>query len=439
MAYTKTLLTLYKFGYKKVSFIPGIGQHVFNFQTTRNYGGVKEGSSLPNWKAVIKSGLNASTYYKLDRCRIDEFKPGQAFTRVSTLPNGVDPVVTIYTQSFEGFFSVPSLVGHLVVDVNKASAVALNTIYKKIREEQQHLNGSAVVAEIGDTIRMFKHPFKSVVDLTNRHVTRLTKERRRLRGSPQQKEESWMNIVSATHLEWSFGMRPLLSDTASIAEALKRFQTEGVLDVPRSKVSSQGKDSTAITDYTTGGMGGDDLYTVVQTSTRTFTTRTVKYTVGLHAPITAPFGSNDRLIEILGFKPENWIPALWEAVPWSFLVDYFTNIGDMISSSCTSDATVKWICKSVKDQTIYTWQESVNEVESARSRRINYCQGSASGTCGSGRLIRTTLVRTVPSTLGIPNLYFKYPLEAGKLANMAALLLSRKSDHRYRNSTSFGI
>jgi hypothetical protein len=52
-------------------------------------------------------------------------------------------------------------------------------------------------------------------------------------------------------------------------------------------------------------------------------------------------------VGLLGFRWEDFIPTVWELIPYSFLVDYFTNIGDVLSAWSHQDFGQRWACKTV--------------------------------------------------------------------------------------------
>jgi hypothetical protein len=274
---------------------------------------------------------------------------------------------------------------------------------------------------------MFKRPFASSVDFTNKRINLLAKARKRLSGTSQQMKKTYSGIVADTYLEYAFGIAPLISDTKAIAEAYARFNHEasGGYIPTRTRVTGKGETTVTANQVTVGQVSSCAI--VYKTTLKRETTFGCKYVCGLSTSHFAAFGTNDRLIQLLGFTPGSWIPAIWEVVPWSFLIDYFTNIGDILQASVTSTAGVTWISKSVKTQTKWSSYSPVDPtLTAARVKADGYTVGSGGGSCGSYEAIRTTLVRTVPTTLGLPSFSASLPSEASKYVNMAALLLSRR-------------
>jgi hypothetical protein len=46
--------------------------------------------------------------------------------------------------------------------------------------------------------------------------------------------------------------------------------------------------------------------------------------------------------EEMGVRARDFLPAVWEAIPYSFLIDYFTNIGDIIEAVSFPLTGIAW-------------------------------------------------------------------------------------------------
>lgn len=284
------------------------------------------------------------------------------------------------------------------------------------------------MAEFGDVLHQFGHPFQSIIDLTNRRLNMLELQARGLRGSVVFRKIKFAEIVASTWLEYAFGLAPLISDTKKAAEALARFHLEVDEDLHRrSKVIARGQSSKATFTQQVGSV--NSTWLIGTNNTKTVTEQRVQYVCGLGASVTAAFGSNERLLELLGFRPQDLLPAAWEVVPWSWLVDYFTNVGDILKAGATSTGQITWISKAV---TQVTTRESVMPIDWERTKTAAFNAGwtklnATTGThLGTSRTIRTTVNRTVGEKLGVPPLVFSLPTGYGQLANMAAVLISKR-------------
>jgi len=391
-----------------------------------NFSGTRSGEKVPDWKTKVANGQSASSPFTSDRSQLVRGTPGEFVLRVSLPPT---PSVVWQTHVWDGYTHPPARPTKLSTSEAKANNDALTSVYRKIAQEQTHMAGASALAEFGDVLRQFGRPYRSIVDLIHRHLDRVSLETRRLRGSKTRKAEKLTEIVASTWLETSFGLIPLISDTRDLAEAVARWQYEysetGVTHA-RTRVVGRGVDTTSST-VTTNTVPTSTWAAGINHTRRTTETR-VQYIAGLSASVLADYGSNERLIQLLGFQPQDFVPAVWEVVPWSWLVDYFTNVGNIISAAATVTAGVTWVNKTVSHRTIHSSVTKLDQKLTAdRVAAFGGVIHSLTGeSMGAFESIRTEMVRTVPPSLGIPSLQFTLPGEMKQLANMAAVLIARK-------------
>lgn len=43
-----------------------------------------------------------------------------------------------------------------------------------------------------------------------------------------------------------------------------------------------------------------------------------------------------------GIMPSQFLPTVWELIPYSWLVDYFTNMGDIVAAACRNYGDLSW-------------------------------------------------------------------------------------------------
>lgn len=436
MSYTKSTVSTYvnNYSYRAYNHNPNLGWQALVptiLNMTSNYELTRTGERVPDYQAKIRAGTQAGSNYSLTAVKIEKVRTISGFViTFDTYSSSPKPGWSkLWKFEFGGLLVTPNPAecSHQTVSLAKAEAAALTGAYNKIRSEYQRLNAAASVAEFGDVIRQFGKPFDAIVDLTNRHLNRLALERRGLKGSTTFKRIKYAEIVASSILEYTFGLSPLISDTKKIAEALARFNSEAKEQYrSRSKIVSKGSDKVVTTAVSNIAPGSGQVS--FQGNTVKTTESGVCYTVGLNTSHIADFNSNDRLIQLCGFEPRDWIPAAWEVVPWSWLVDYFTNVGDILNAGATSTSGVSWIIRSQKLQTTLSRRARFDLVTTNRflPANVRISEVSGDGTFQYD-IVRTSLTRTLPSSLGVPPLVFEHPFNnVGKLINMASVLLSRK-------------
>jgi hypothetical protein len=58
------------------------------------------------------------------------------------------------------------------------------------------------------------------------------------------------------------------------------------------------------------------------------------------------------LAEEAGLRFRDFVPALWEWIPYSFLVDYFTNIGDIIEAASFPKSDLAWCARTYRNTAV---------------------------------------------------------------------------------------
>jgi len=399
-----------------------------DLSVSRHLLGSRTGERMPDWKDKLRRGVNATTNFSSDRYRFEDLKAGAVLLTASIPGN---PGAGNQVHEFKGWgFPPADVLAHLTPDQATAEAEALRIVYNKIRSTSQQWAGASFLVEFGDVLRQFGAPFASIVDLTNKRLNRLELEARGLRGSISFRKAKYASIVASTWLEYAFGLAPLISDTKKAAEALARLrvETEDYFH-PREKAVGRGSSvkTTHNIQQSTPGSGwivGDNV-------TITSTEHRVQYVVGLDSTVHAAYGSNERLRSLMGFNPIDWVPAAWEGVPWSWLIDYFTNVGDILQAGATNTVGVTWISKAVTD---VTTRESVMTLNLPATKSFCNAQGwpyekSLGTELGSSKTVRTSVTRYADAQLSVPPLVFSIPnpvSEWNKYVNVIAVILQKR-------------
>jgi hypothetical protein len=186
------------------------------------------------------------------------------------------------------------------------------------------------------------------------------------------------------------------------------------------RISSGGKDEmkTGLSthyDYIVPQAGS---YNAVLFTDRVRRHHVVRYRGAVYAR--AATTARDRFARF-GFTPSEFVPTAWEVLPWSFLADYFANIGDMLSASVTDTSNVAWVSKSdirTTELTMTSTFGSATTFPPTLKKSINIVR--------PGNMVLTHKSVTRSANVGVPtpSLYFTYPGSNGRLANIAALLAS---------------
>jgi hypothetical protein len=134
----------------------------------------------------------------------------------------------------------------------------------------------------------------------------------------------------------------------------------------------------------------------------------------------------------LGFQAQNFIPTIYELVPYSFLIDYFVNLGGIIEAVCTDTTGVYFVSKTVKQITTVSVSEHFSSWDESWTNGTWHTISLNGELFGYRNYRHVTVTRTIPTSLPIPPLVVSVPgTDSLKWVNMGALLASAR-DFRFR-------
>jgi hypothetical protein len=307
-----------------------------------------------------------------------------------------------------------------------ADNLARARFYKKLYSQSTKFQGLTFVGELRETLHMLRRPASALYSKAHGYLDALSKAKR---ASPK----AWTKQISGLWLEQSFGWKPLIND---VKDAVSAYEA---LVIPKPKpayVTGSGKwefDRTSELDsfHRDGTVIAVHLLSRWrQSQCRLREKHIVRYRGAVRAQVEAPHWSN---WELFGFTPENLVPTAWELLPWSFLVDYFTNIGDILQASITSTRNLTYINKTIIRETQYNGRVDLVE-NSLVGFDSNWKITSEGSQFQDWELKRKRVDRSPNVGISLPTLQLSASLSDGQLFNVAALLGQARALHpqRYR-------
>ncbi len=142
--------------------------------------------------------------------------------------------------------------------------------------------------------------------------------------------------VAAENLAIQFGWAPILSDLAKIAEFQKRYDRR-VNELNRLYSGSGLKRRIDLGSWSASktvnvwAWSTHGIYVNVPVVQNSVARNWAVVKWQPDSPARAIPGSDDFNRKLLGLTPSNIPSAAWELLPWSWLTDYFSNMGDYIS------------------------------------------------------------------------------------------------------------
>jgi len=304
--------------------------------------------------------------------------------------------------------------------MNRADNMALMQVLSRIRDAQAGFQGLTFAGELGEALRMIRNPAQSLRHRLAMHYDRVKKSAHRSKSNAKEIRER----AAGAWLESVFGWRPLLSDIDSGVEELARVMT-----YTPDRVAVRGK--------------GKDLRNLQEGSASTLEWGPLKLKRG---PLITSYLNEVRYYGAIGMESKDisavasrfgvsWsevAPTIWELIPYSFLIDYFTNVGDIINACAVNRAGIKWMAKgtlreATRKRAYLVPETFIYKTSTERTSSSSFRPGRP----GSSTV--RSISRTAVSELGIPTLEFTVPGMSTKWINIAALLSSQKDDRIFMN------
>ena len=373
------------------------------------YTRTRTGVSVDDWRGKILRGENATSTFTGTAINLVNSTPLIASARYRINPFGAyfdqqcaGHVIGKYTNPNPAWTPFTS----------RALAQASSKFLKEVREAESAFSGLIFLGELRETLRMLRRPAEGLQELLKSYLDRLSS--RKGRKGRRLRTDELTKAASQLWLEYAFGWKPLLHDIEDARKAYDAlFRKERIIHV-----SGGGKDfiRRAGNNYT------DDVLEPAASGWQIVwndyidQTEIVRFRGVVRA--LAVTTAQDR-VKLFGFTPGDFLPTAWELLPWSFLIDYFANIGDMLEAVVTDTSKVIWVSKVTIQQ--------MDIVRSGKVRHPGEIVGfgnvlSYGSSVGNVVIRKRTVSRTPTAGFIMPELVFRLPHTDSKLLNIAALL-----------------
>jgi hypothetical protein len=292
-------------------------------QVTIQNGYTSTTEDVENWRDRMSRGVNATGEMSASGTSVD-FAP--MFAEVEYQKGGDPDSVRISTRAGvqSTGASIPLYNDLLGLARNRAKM----RLYQKAISQQRKLQGGVLIGEIRELMAMLRNPARALRASLDAYHNSLRSKKGRVAKKDKQK------VLTDTYLEYAFGWLPLLNDTRDAAEALAANYEKLKREV--------------------------NTFTVSQTETQAEVLQPFIVTLGAHRwSVTKSYKRLDickllgsmasvapspmlRTTRELGFSPYDFVPTVYNLVPWSFVLDYFSNTGEVLDAWAARDIKFEW-------------------------------------------------------------------------------------------------
>lgn len=397
------------------------------------------GTNNPKWKQQVEDHQNATTNMAATYDS-HERRGARASLSFNYLYDGVHRTprtASVRGDMYFGAFAAP-IGGSWTADAEK---IARARYYAQIRNTQRRFMGQVFAGELKETLRMIRNPAEGlrrqignvadkILGLAQqrkisarrlRDLKKATRQRGKKLYEYNRDLRRFVNDVGGTWLENAFGLQPLLADCEDARDALNSLMKHD------QTVKVQAGGHAAYLHNNTVFQSGPDVVGAPIFGLNTLVdkeTYIVRYRGAVDAQAETAYG---RVAERFGFSFADFVPSAWELLPWSFLLDYFANIGDCLEAAFTNTAGVTWTNTTyIHQRTIARyWSLDVKRTkDSYGSDNIFYIEpGDPAYWIWKRRFVNRQAGIGAPAPFGM--FRFKFPAfdsQAGKWLNMSALL-----------------
>jgi hypothetical protein len=371
----------------------------------------------------VRYGRDATSF--LEGTRYFHYvKPGtlQYFRTVQSFPND-NQCQGGYAQGSLGFaLGFPPRVTTVNADADQK---ARQKFLDKCLTQRKSWRGGNFLVEVAETIHMLRHPLTGLAN----GLSAFTKGVKSLRGYWLRGElEAYARHLGNLWLEYSFGWSPLFEDIKDINYALNRLADGTYADTKRIS-------ATGTSDFTSNWQTGQiyappgGLPGLVACDFHSRTHLSVRYVAGLRARPENLSG----ILDNFGISPTDIVPAVWEAIPWSFFIDYFLNVQEQLDSMQFGRADFSYMFRGIRNITSNYRSHYYVDRKAAASTHYNVNVGGGAA-CSSSIYCRRDPQYAPP----FPFFRFRIPgMGSLKWVNVGALIAQINGSSPYRGRPAF--
>lgn len=357
---------------------------------------VDHAARLPNYRQLISQGECATTLL-----HVEEEHCSFSSTDVSVVKetsSGTERLRYYLRGQWLNEGKPPPGLPEYSVDVENR---ALSNFYSNLAAIESRFKGLVFTGELRESLTMIRHPARALRRAVSEYLSDVKRRGPRL---PRRRRPSF---VRETWLEWSFGVKPLISDIDGAIKAFYASQAvHPIFEMARGLAEWHEDSNRTQISYGPAYNSRIKGYRVV----------TDEVIVKLYGTYKSS-GSGVTNLHKYGFSPWEFVPTIWELIPYSFLADYFTNIGKILESWSYRNLGPRFMSKTY----VLERRKELQGLTLVPSPDEDGYKITTTGYPGSFSSYRRLIHREPNVGLPIPSLTVKVPGNWTQWCNIAAL------------------
>jgi hypothetical protein len=303
--------------------------------------------------------------------------------------------------SVEAAAPYPAVINH---DGDKMRQIALTKVYANINKSG--IMAGEVMSDIGMTMQMLRRPFGGAVKLVGKMLTYRNRNIGKTAASAAKASaNAW--------LEYRYGWRPLVTDAMKVISDVEQIKLN--YRPPRLVARSQETDGSTMTVSFADVLLPNSSLRASGTCSRFVQ---VRASAGVLYQSAITGSTSAAMAKVLGTRTRDLPATVWEVIPFSFVMDWFVNVGDWVQA----------VTPNPEVQILGHWTTVVREEKLLLSSTgLKQQNGSHTATGDWGSSTRTTVQvdraanRPLPTTPVLKSL----PLSRHQAVDAAALLVNQ--------------
>lgn len=326
---------------------------------------VTRGENLPNWMRLIRLGENATTSLSGTIQRVQPLRWGKVEAFWSYESDFNPQQWYKRYGGYSGIFVLDTVLPTAAIPLSsqKAEDLALARFNERVAEVNRQFQGGVFFAELTKTLHGLRNPAEALFKGIERYSHAAKKLRKRtiakylrlknaddfvgpidLRSLNRKQRRlasaEFRKAAAGLWLEHSFHWVPLMYDIQGAVSALKASWER----LPSEFVKVSATDEQSVTGaFATNSYGAG--FIAVNVRVRDVASASVRMYGRVRVGTRVQNWPDSKA---LGYDIRSFVPTIWELIPYSWAVDYFTNIGDIIYGLSYGGQDVMWAARGIK-------------------------------------------------------------------------------------------